>query len=61
MDEEKLMMEMRWEKLYSGGLAEFRKSERAICRPERHSKALELAWFGALLTMFAVACVLIFW
>ncbi|MNT35741.1 hypothetical protein D3C72_1717800 [compost metagenome] len=54
-------MEMRWEKLYSGGLAEFRKSERPICRPGRQEKSLELAWLGALLTMLTVGCVLIFW
>lgn len=53
-------MEMRWEKLYSGGLAEFRKSKRAIYRPGRPAKSLELAWLGALLTVLTVGCVLIF-
>jgi hypothetical protein len=53
-------MEMRWEKLYSGGLAEFRKSERAICRPRRAARSLKLAWLGALLTVLTVGCVLIF-
>lgn len=54
-------MEMRWEKLYSGGLADFHKSERAICRPGRQANALELAWLGALLTVLTMGCLIIFW
>ncbi|WP_042877483.1 hypothetical protein [Cupriavidus necator] len=60
MDDGGLTMEMRWEKLYSGGLTEFRKSEWAICRPVRRAKALNVACLGTLLTVLAIGTVLIF-
>ncbi|MBP0619349.1 hypothetical protein [Cupriavidus consociatus] len=53
-------MEMRWEKLYSGGLAEFHKSESGACRAARRASALDAVWLGALLTVLIIGSALLF-
>jgi hypothetical protein len=53
-------MEMRWEKLYSGGLGEFRRAERAICRPARLRSRLNGLWIRVLVTAMVIGAVLVF-
>ncbi|QEZ43023.1 hypothetical protein D2917_01410 [Cupriavidus oxalaticus] len=60
MDEGRLTMEMRWEKLYSGGLAEFHKSDSEACRAARRTSASEAVWLGALLTVLIIGGALLF-
>lgn len=53
-------MEMRWEKLYSGGLAEFHKSESVASRASRRARASDAVWLGALLLVLIVGSALLF-
>lgn len=54
-------MEMRWEKLYTDGLGEFRRSERAICLRGRRAKLLKYLWIALLPTVLAVGCLFVLW
>ncbi|WP_029047478.1 hypothetical protein [Cupriavidus sp. amp6] len=60
MDEGRLTMEMRWEKLYSGGLAEFHKSDSEVRRSARRASAFEAVWLGMLLMVLIIASALLF-
>jgi len=53
-------MEMRWEKLYSGGLAEFHKSDSEARRSARRASAFEAVWLGMLLMVLIIASALLF-
>lgn len=52
-------MEMRWEKLYSGGLGEFTSSNYAFFRRARRARVLEAGSLLALLTVLTAGIVLI--
>lgn len=53
-------MEMRWEKLYSGGLGEFHQSKRAICRSAQRSTRRTGLWVCAMIGMVVIGSVLVF-
>lgn len=52
-------MEMRWEKLYSGGLGEFTSSDYAFFRRARRGRALEAGGLVAVLTVLLAGIVVI--
>lgn len=53
-------MEMRWEKLYSGGLCEFHQSESEACRVVRRARIPLAAGIVTLLMVLIAGSVLLF-